>query len=148
MYLTRDEMFQRVKEAFSEYGYKSAVDKRLNCGFSIASLVNSDCRSLNCIVKKLDNPMLYGYEFSYDMSEYTFDKYICRLLYVSGKWVALSHYNILLQGYFKECYICYEEIEPCMKIIYEVDFSKITTYVDDQLLGIKITQEITQEKEF
>ena len=43
MHLTKQDMLDCVKVAFENYGYKSAINKRLCFGFNIASLTYTDC---------------------------------------------------------------------------------------------------------
>ena len=151
MYLTRSDMIEKVKEAFLDDEYKSAINKRLVLGFSIDSLNSSDCRVLNWIVDDLESPMLIYVVFSASMSSDLFDTYISRLLYVSGKWVELCFYQMLISHEFKECKI---EInfdngkETVVAVYFAFDFISVIMGVDDQKTSIRITTDSIQEKEF
>ena len=149
MHLTRKKMIEKIKEAFLDYGYKSAIDKRIGFGLRIAHLTTSDCRALNWIVEKLENPMLIKVVFDTSMSEDKFDALICRLLYVSGKWEELSHYIIFTSFGFKEC-DCYAEnmTDTVLKLCYITAYGEILTYIDDEKIGIKISYAIINDKEF
>ena len=149
MYLTRNEMIENVKQAFLDYGYKSAVDKRLGFGFSIAHLTTSDCRALNCIVENFDNPMLTKVVFVSSMSESKVDDLICRLLYVSGNWIELCYYQMLIKDAYNLYYfnVC-NKTETHITVFFTTKDSNIGMSVDDQKVGIKLVTTIKEEKEF
>lgn len=149
MYLTRNEMIENVKQAFLDYGYKSGVNKRLGFGFSIANLTTSDCRALNCIVENLENPMLAKVVFTSSMRTDDFDALLCRLLYVSGKWEVLSHYNILTSFAFKVCdFYDVKMTDTVMELLYITANGEIYTHIDDEKIGLKISYTINNDKEF
>ena len=96
MRLKRKDIIVFIIGAFNDYGYKSAINKRLCFGFNLFPLTYADCNSLNSVVKELDTYMLYGVDFDTIMTKYTFDKRICRLLYVAGKWEELCFFQMLI----------------------------------------------------
>lgn len=151
MHLKRKDMIVFIIGAFNDYGYKSAINKRLCFGFIIAPLTYADCNSLNSVVKELDNHMLDNVDFYSSMSIDNFDKCLCRLLYVSGRWIELCFYNMLIMNDIKN---------EIVNIDYSMTFTT-TTYVyfrygnkivnmivDDEKIGIKIETNTIQEKEF
>ena len=149
MYLTRQDMIDCVKEVFEDYGYKSAINKRLGFGFNIVPLTYSDCSSLNCVVKELDNHMLYAVDFDPIMTTDNFDLCISRLLYVAGKWKELCCYQLLINDMSDLFYanICYES-ETIINVIFATKDFNIGMVVDDQKVGIKMVRTINMEKEF
>lgn len=151
MYITRQDMIDIVKNAFEEYGYKSAINKRLCFGFNIASLTYDDCISLNSVVKELDNHMIDEVEFYPSMFIDSFDLCICRLLYVAGKWLELCFYNMLIMNDIKNDTIIvdYSTIFTTTIFVYfRYDYKSIKMCVDDEKIGIKIETNTIQEKEF
>lgn len=148
MHLTKQDMIDYVKEVFEDYGYRSAINKRLGFGFNISSLTYADCTSLNSVVKELDNHMLDEVDFDISMSKDNFDLCICRLLYVSGHWEELCHYIMLINGSLTDCDYLIAESETEFFIVYLRNFLKTTIYVDCQKIGVIIKTIIEQEKEF
>lgn len=149
MYLTRQDMINIIIRAFNDYGYKRAINKRLAFGFDRYSLTCSDCTSLNSIVKELDNKMLDKVDFYHDMSIDNFDLCISRLLYVSGKWVELCYYQLLI-NYTSDLFyvnIC-NESETHINVFFTTKNSNIGMVVDDQKVGIKMVRTIKTEMEF
>ena len=148
MDIKRQDMIDIIINAFEEYGYKSAINKRLCFGFNIAPLTYADCISLNSIVKELDNNMLYDVEFYPSMFIDNFDQCLCRLLYVSGHWEELCHYIMLINESIKDCDYLIEESETEFIIAYIRNFMITIIYVDCQKIGARIITIIPQEKEF
>ena len=151
MYLKRKDMIVFIIGAFNDYGYKSAINKRLGFGFKISPLTSSDCNSLNSIVKELDNKMLYEFEFYQSMFINSFDLCICRLLYVSGRWIELCFYNMLIMNDIKNDIVTIDYSTAFTTTIYvyfRYDSKMIKMCVDDEKIGIKIETNTIQEKEF
>lgn len=148
MDIKRQELIDIVKNAFEDFGYKSAINKRICFGFNIAPLTYAECISLNCVVKELDNNMLYDVEFYPSMFIDNFDKCICRLLYVSGHWEELCHYIMLINESIKDCNYLIEESETEFIIGYIRNFMLTILYVDSQKIGVRIITILPQEKEF
>ena len=151
MRLKRQDMIAFIINGFNDYGYKSVINKRLGFGFNISPLTCSDCISLNSVVKELDNKMLYEVEFYPSMFIDSFDLCLCRLLYVSGRWIELCFYNFLIINDIKNEIVnidystaftttIYVYFRYCSKIVYMC--------VDDEKIGIKIETNTIQEKEF
>ena len=149
MHLTKQDMIDCVTEGFEDYGYKSAIIKRLWFGFNTSLLTYADCYSLNSVVKELDNHMLHAVDFYPIMTTDNFDLCICRLLYVSGKWKELCFYQVLINDMSDLFYvnICYES-ETLINVIFATKDSNIGMVVDDQKVGIKMVRTINMEKEF
>ena len=149
MHLNRKDMIKIIIGAFKDYGYKSAINKRLGFGFNITPLTYDDCISLNSVVKDLDNHMLDKVDFYPSMTIDNFDRCICRLLYVAGKWEELCFYQLLIIDKSDLFYvnICYES-ETLINVIFATTESNIGMVVDDQKVGIKMVRTINMEKEF
>lgn len=149
MYLKRQDMIDIIIKAFNDYGYKSAINKRLGFGFNISPLTYADCTSLNSVVKELDNNMLDEIYFDLIMTTDNFDQCISRLLYVAGKWKELCSYNMLINDMSDLFYvnISYES-ETLINVIFATKDFNIGMAVDDQKIGIKIVKTINTEKEF
>ena len=149
MDIKRQDLIDIVKNAFEDFGYKSAINKRICFGFNIAPLTYADCISLNSVVKELDNNMLYDIDFYPSMFIDNFDKCICRLLYVAGKWKELCCYQLLINDKSDLFYanICYES-ETLINVIFATKDFNIGMVVDEQKVGIKMVKTITMEKEF
>ena len=151
MYLTKQDMIDYVKEVFEDYVYKSAINKRLCFDFIIAPLTYVDCNSLNSVVKELDNHMLDKVDFYPCMSKDNFDKCLCRLLYVSGRWIELCFYNMLIMDGIKNDIVTIDYSTAFTTTIYvyfRYDSKMIKMCVDDEKIGIKIETNTIQEKEF
>ena len=149
MRLKRKDMITFIMNGFNDYGYKSAINKRLDFGFNMASLTYTDCASLNSVVKELDNHMLHAVDFDPCMTTDNFDLCICRLLYVAGKWKELCFFQMLINDMSDLFYvnISYES-ETLINVIFVTKDSNISMAVDDQKIGIKIVKRINTEKEF
>lgn len=149
MYLRRKDMLDIIIRAFNEYGYKSAIVKRLGFGINISSLTSSDCNSLNSIVKELDNKMLDEVDFYPSMLIDNFDRCISRLLYVAGKWEKLCFYYMLINDTSDLFYenIC-NECETHLNVFFTTKDSNILMAVDDQKVGIKMVRTVKMEMEF
>ena len=149
MHLTKQDMIDCVKEGFEDYGYKSAILKRLWIGFNTSILTYADCTALNLVVKELDNHMLDKVDFHPIMTIDNFDLCICRLLYVAGKWKELCFYQLLINDNYDLFYvnICYES-ETLINVIFATKDTNIGMVVDDQKVGIKMVRTINMEKEF
>ena len=151
MYITRQDMIDFINNAFEDYGYKNAINKRLVFGFNISPLTFADCISLNSVVKELDNKMLYEVEFYPSMFIYSFDLCICRLLYVSGRWIELCFYNFLIMNDIKNEIVTIDYSTVFTTTIYvyfRYDSKMIKMLVDDEKIGIKIETNTIQEKGF
>ena len=151
MYLTKKDMLDCVKEVFEDYGYKSAINKRLCFGFNISPLSYADCTALNSVVKELDNPMLNAVDFDPIMTTDNFDQCLCRLLYVSGRWIELCFYNMLIMNDIKNeiVIIDYSTVfTTTIYVYFRYDSKMIKMCVDDEKIGIKIETNTIQEKEF
>ena len=148
MHLKRQDMIAFIINGFNDYGYKSAINKRLGFGFNIAPLTYADCIALNSVVKELDNHMLDKVDFHPIMTIDNFDLCICRLLYVSGHWEELCHYIMLIKESIKDCDYLIEETETEFIIAYIRNFMITIIYVDCQKIGVRIITIIPQEKEF
>ena len=149
MYITRQDMIDRVNNAFSEYGYRSYIDKRLGFGLGICPLTTLECEDLNDVVKLLDSIMLINVHFEPSMEFEEFSRYISRLLYVAGKWIELCFYQLLINdtsNLFSEN-IC-NECETHINVFITTKDSNILMAVDDQKVGIKIVKTKNTEKEF
>ena len=149
MYITRQDMIDRVNNAFSEYGYRSYIDKRLGLGLGICPLTTIECEDLNDVVKLIDSIMLINVHFEPSMAFDEFSRCISRLLYVAGKWIELCFYQLLINDisdlfYFNISY----ESETLINVIFATKDSNIGMVVDDQKIGIKIVKTINTEKEF
>ena len=137
--------------AFNDYGYKSAINKRLSFGFIIAPLTYADCIALNSVVKELDNKMLNEVEFYPSMFIDSFDQCICRLLYVSGRWIELCFYNMLIMNDIKNDIVNVDYSTTFTTTIYvyfRYDSKMVKMCVDDEKIAIKIETNTIQEKEF
>lgn len=151
MYLKRHDMIANIISAFNDYGYKSAINKRLCFGFNIAPLSYSDCIALNSVVKELDNNMLYEVDFYPSMFIDSFDLSISRLLYVSGRWIELCFYNMLIMDDIKNDIVTIDYSTVFTTTIYVYfrhDSKTVKMCVDDEKIGIKIEIITMQEKEF
>ena len=151
MHLKRKDMIVFIIGAFNDYGYKSAINKRLCFEFNITPLTYADCISLNRVVKELDNQMLDEVEFYPSMLIDSFDLCICRLLYVSGRWIELCFYNMLIMNDIKNeiVNIDYSKAFTTTIYVYFRYGSKMAKMcVDDEKIGIKIETNTIQEKEF
>ena len=151
MHLKRKDMIVFIIGAFNDYGYKSAINKRLGFGFNISPLTYSDCISLNSVVKELDNKMLYEVEFYPSMFIDSFDLCICRLLYVSGRWIELCFYNMLIMNDIKNDIVNIDystAFTTTIFVYFRYDSKTIKMCVDDEKIGIKIETYTIQEKEF
>ena len=151
MYLTKKDMIAFIMNGFNDYGYKSAINKRLCFGFIIAPLTYADCNSLNSVVKELDNHMLDKVDFYPSMPIDNFDQCLCRLLYVSGRWLELCFYNMLIMNDIKNDIVSIEYSTVFTTTIYvyfRYDSKTIKMCVDDEKIGIKIETYTIQEKEF
>lgn len=149
MYLSRKEMIYQVSSAFINDEYKKAIGKRLFNSFAITPLNIKNCKGLNEIVNLFNNPMLIQVYFEWTMSEKVFDNYISRLLYVSGKWVKLCYYQMLINDTSNLFYvnIC-NESETHIDVFFTTKDSNILMVVDDQKVGIKMVRTIKMEMEF
>lgn len=150
MYLSRQDMINIILRAFNDYGYKRSINKMISFfGFDRYSLTDSDCTSLNSIVKELDNNMLDEVDFYPSMTIDNFDLCISRLLYVAGKWVQLCYYKMLINDTSNLFYvnIC-KECETHIDVFFTTKDSNILMVVDDQKVGIKMVRTIKTEMEF
>lgn len=151
MRLTRKDMINFIINGFNDYGYKSAINKRLGFGFNITPLTVFDCISLNSVVKELDNKMIDEVEFYPSMFIDSFDLCICRLLYVSGRWIELCFYNMLIMNDIKNDIVTIDYSTAFTTTIYvyfRYDNKMVKMCVDDEKIGIKIETNTIQEKEF
>lgn len=151
MYLTKQDMIDCVKEVFEDNGYKSVIINRLWFGFNKTILYYSDCYSLNSVVKELDNHMLHAVDFDPNMGIDNFDLCICRLLYVSGRWIELCFYNFLIMNDIKNEIVNVDYSTTFTTTIYvyfRYDSKMVKMCVDDEKIGIKIETITIQEKEF
>ena len=151
MHLTKNDMIDCVKEVFEDYGYKSAINKRLCFGFNISLLTYDDCTALNSVVKELDNPMLHAVDFDPIMTTDNFDLCICRLLYVAGRWIELCFYNMLIMNDIENeiVTINYSTVLTTTAYVYfRYGYKIVNMCVDDEKIGIKIEINTIQEKEF
>ena len=148
MDIKRQHLIDIVKNAFEDFGYKSAINKRICFGFNIAPLTYAECISLNSVVKELDNHMLDKVDFDPIMTTDNFDQCICRLLYVSGHWEELCHYIMLIKESIKDCDYLIEESETEFYISYIRNFMITILYVNSQKIGVRKVTIISQEKEF
>ena len=151
MRLKRKDMIAFIKNGFNDYGYKSAINKRLCFGFIIAPLTYADCNSLNSVVKELDNHMLDKVDFYPSMSIDNFDKCLCRLLYVSGRWIELCFYNMIIMNDIKNDIVTIDystAFATTINVYFRYDSKMIKMCVDDEKIGIKIETNTIQEKEF
>lgn len=148
MYLRRQDMINIIIRAFNDDGYKRAINKMFSF-FRNDSLTDSDCTSLNSIVKELDNNMLDEVDFYPSMTIDNFDLCISRLLYVAGKWVQLCYYQMLINdpSYLFYVNIC-NECETHIDVFFTTKDSNILMAVDDQKVGIKMVRTIKTEMEF
>ena len=149
MYITRQDMIDRVNNAFSEYGYRSYIDKRLGFGLGICPLTTIECEDLNDVVKLIDSIMLINVHFEPSMAFDEFSRCISRLLYVAGKWIELCFYQLLINDISGLFYvnIC-NECETNINVFFTTKDSNICMGVDDQKVGIKMVRTIKMEKEF
>ena len=151
MHLKRKDMIVFIIGAFNDYGYKSAINKRLYFGFNVSSLTYTDCSSLNSVVKELDNHMLDKVDFYPSMPIDNFDQCLCRLLYVSGRWLELCFYNMLIMNDIKNEIVTIDYSTTFTTTIYvyfRYDSKMIKMRVDDEKIGIEIEINTIQEKEF
>ena len=151
MRLNRKDMIDIIIRAFNDYGYKSAINKRLGFDFNITQLTCSDCDSLNSIVKELDNKMLDEVYFYLGMSIDNFDLCICRLLYVAGRWIELCFYNMLIMNDIKNDIVSIDYSTVFTTTIYvyfRYNSKTIKMCVDEEKIAIKIETYTIQEKEF
>lgn len=151
MYLKRQDMIAFIINGFNDYGYKSAINKRLCFGFNISPLTYADCISLNSVVKELDNNMLDEVEFYPSMFIDSFDLCISRLLYVSGRWIELCFYNFLIMNDIKNDIVNIDYSTVFTTTIYayfRYDSKMVKMCVDDEKIGIKIETITIQEREF
>ena len=151
MHLKRQDMIAFIINGFNDYGYKSAINKRLCFGFNISSLTYADCISLNSVVKELDNHMLHSVDFDPIMTTDNFDLCICRLLYVSGRWIELCFYNMLIMNEIKNDIVSidYSTVFTTTTYVYfRYGCKMVNMCVDDEKIGIKIETNTIQEKEF
>ena len=152
MDIKRQAMIAFITGAFNDYGYKSAINKRLGFGFNISPLTYADCIALNSVVKELDNKMLDEVEFYPSMFIDSFDLCICRLLYVAGRWIELCFYNMLIMNDIKKnnlVNIDYSTVFTTTIYVYFRYNDKIVKMcVDDEKIAIKIETITIQEKEF
>ena len=151
MRLKRQDMIAFIINGFNDYGYKSAINKRLGFGFHISPLTYADCISLNSVVKELDNKMLYEIEFYPSMFIDSFDLCICRLLYVSGRWIELCFYNMLIMNDIENeiVTINYSTVLTTTAYVYfRYGYKIVNMCVDDEKIGIKIEINTIEEKEF
>ena len=151
MYLNRKDMINRVVETFKNSGFKRPINKRLCFGFNKSPLNFSDCTALNSIVKELDNKMLDEVYFYLGMSIDNFDLCICRLLYVSGRWIELCFYNLLIMDGIKNDIVNIDYSSAFTTTIYvyfRYDSKTIKMCVDDEKIAIKIETYTIKEKEF
>lgn len=151
MYLKRQDMIGIVISAFNDYGYKSAINKRIGIGFNISSLTYADCISLNRVVKELENNMLDEVDFYPSMFIDSFDLCICRLLYVSGRWIELCFYNFLIMNDIKNDIVNVDystAFTTTMYVYFRYDSKMVKMCVDDEKIGIKIETNTIQEREF
>ena len=151
MRLTRKDMIDFITTGFNDYGYKSAIKNRMVFGNNIFPLTYADCIALNSVVKELDNPMLYEVDFVPIMTTDKFDLCICRLLYVSGRWIELCFYNMLIMNDIKNdiVNIDYSTVFTTTIFVYFRYGSKMVNMcVDDEKIGITIETINIQEKEF
>ena len=151
MRLKRKDMIAFIKNGFNDYGYKSAINKRLFFGFNTSSLTYTDCSSLNSVVKELDNHMLNMVDFDPIMTTDNFDQCICRLLYVSGRWIELCFYNMLIMNDIRNEIVNIDYSTAFTTTIYvyfRYESKTIKMCVDDEKIAIKIETYTIQEKEF
>ena len=151
MHLTKKDMLDCVKDVFEDYGYKSAINKRICYGFNTSSLTYTDCTDLNRVVKELDNPMLNTVDFDPIMATDNFDLCICRLLYVAGRWIELCFYNMLIMNDIKNeiVTINYSTVLTTTTYVYfRYGYKIVNMCVDDEKIGIKIEINTIEEKEF
>ena len=151
MRLNRKDMLDIIIIAFKDYGYKSAINKRLGFGFNKSALTYDDCISLNSVVKELDNHMLDKVDFYPFMTIDNFDLGICRLLYVSGRWIELCFYNMLIMNDIKNEIVNIDysmAFTTTTYVYFRYDSKVIKMCVDDEKIGIKIETIKIQEKEF
>ena len=151
MRLKRKDMISFIKNGFNDYGYKSAINKRLFFGFNTSSLTDTDCSSLNSVVKELDNHMLNMVDFDPIMTTDNFDQCICRLLYVSGRWIELCFYNMLIMNDIRNEIVNIDYSTAFTTTIYvyfRYESKTIKMCVDDEKIAIKIETYTIQEKEF
>ena len=149
MYITRQDMIDRVNNAFSEYGYRSYIDKRLGFGLGICPLTTIECEDLNDVVKLIDSIMLINVHFEPSMAFDEFSRCISRLLYVAGKWIELCFYQLLINDISGLFYvnICIE-CETHIIVFFSTKDYNICMGVDDEKVGIKMVRTIKIEKEF
>ena len=96
-------------------------------------------------------PMLDKVDFYPSMSIDNFDKCLCRLLYVSGRWIELCFYNMLIMDDIKNDIVTIDYSTAFTTTIYvyfRYDSKMIKMYVDDEKIAIKIETYTIQEKEF
>lgn len=151
MHLTKQDMIDFIINGFNDNGYKSVIIKRLWFGFNKSLLNYSDCIALNSVVKELDNPMLHAVDFDPFMTTDNFDLCICRLLYVSGRWIELCFYNMLIMNDIQNDIVTIDYSTAFTTTIYvyfRYDSKMIKMCVDDEKIGIKIETNTIQEKEF
>ena len=151
MYLSGEEMIYQVSDTFINDEYKKVIFKRLFNSFTITPLNSKNCKVLNEIVKHFNNPMLNEVYFEWTMSEKVFDNYISRLLYVSGSWLELCYYNMLIMDDIKNdiVNIDYSTIfTTTIYVYFRYNDNMVKMCVDDEKIGLKIETITIQEKEF
>ena len=95
--------------------------------------------------------MLDEVEFYQSMFLDSFDLCICRLLYVSGRWIELCFYNFLINNGIKNDIVNIDYSTAFTTTIYvyfRYGSKSIKMCVDDEKIGIKIETYTIQEKEF
>ena len=151
MYLSREEMIYQVSSSLIYDEYKKAIGKRLFSSFAITPLNSKNCKGLNDIVNLFNNTMLDEVYFDCTMSEKLFDNYISRLLYVSGRWIDLCFYNMLINNGIKnDIFSVYVTtvFTTTTYVYFRCDYKTVKMCVDDEKIGIKIETITMQEKEF
>lgn len=147
MHLNRNDMINEVMKAFNIYEYKSVIYRRLSVPYYKIYMSHNEIKELNNIIKRLDNPMLSGYEFKYCMDS-DFDKLMCRILYVSGKWELLSNYFIITNYSFKKVNVYIEKItDTMMELLYIFVDGQVRIHIDDENIGIKVLHTILYNRE-
>ena len=151
MYLSREEMIYQVSDTFINDEYKKVIFKRLFNSFAITPLNSKNCKVLNEIVNHFNNPMLNEVYFERTMSEKVFDNYLSRLLYVSGCWIELCFYNMLIMNDIKNDIVNIDYSTAFTTTIYvyfRYNDNTVKMCVDDEKIGIKIETNTIQEKDF
>ena len=151
MRLTRKDMIDFIITGFNDYGYKSAIKNRMVFGNNIFPLTYADCIALNSVVKELDNHMLDKVDFNSIMTIDDFDLCICRLLYVSGRWIELCFYNFLIMNDIRDDIVNIDystAFTTEIFVYFRYGSKKVNMRVDDEKIGITIETINIQEKEF